>query len=123
MFFTVGMSATSPTQKIDNLLTGINGIKTALADGVLERYNVAPDEIIKEVFGALGHRDGGRFFNLEEGADPKDAQIQALQQALDAKHPPELIDELYRRTVLRQAQDASRPVRPREPYRALALGD
>src|SRR5574343_1070870 len=32
----VGMNATSPTQKINNLLTGINGIKTALADGALE---------------------------------------------------------------------------------------
>lgn len=87
----VGMNATSPTQKINNLLTGINGVKTALADGVLERYNVAPDEIIKEVFGALGHKDGGRFFKLGEGEDPKDAQIKQLQQALAAKHPPELV--------------------------------
>jgi len=105
---TVGMSATSPTQKINNLLTGINGIKTALADGVLERYNVAPSEIIKEVFGALGHKDGGRFFNLEEGADPKDTQIQALQQALDAKHPPELIaaqvEEIKARIAFLKAQ-------------------
>ena len=42
----------------------------------------------------------------------------------------ELIDELYRRTVLRHAQErggqapAAAPApRPREPYRALALSD
>lgn len=91
----VGMNATSPTQKINNLLTGINGVKTALADGVLDRYNVDSNEIIKEVFGALGHKDGGRFFKLDGEQDPKVAalqqQVEQLQQQLAAKHPPELV--------------------------------
>lgn len=91
----VGMNATSPTQKINNLLTGIDGVKTALADGVLDRYNVDSNEIIKEVFGALGHKDGGRFFKLDGEQDPKVAalqqQIEQLQQQLAAKHPPELV--------------------------------
>jgi hypothetical protein len=91
----VGMNATSPTQKINNLLTGINGVKNSLADGVLEKYGVDPTEVIKEVFGALGHKDGGRFFKFEGEQDPRivalEQEKQQLQAALDAKYPPELL--------------------------------
>lgn len=91
----VGMAATSPTQKINNLLTGINGVKTALSDGVLTQYGVDAQEVIKEIFGALGHKDGGRFFKFDGEGDPRVAQltdqIQKLQQALEAKNPPELV--------------------------------
>lgn len=95
MVVSVGMNATSPTQKINNLISGVNGIKTALADGVLEKYGVDPVEIVKEVFGALGHKDGGRFFKTLDGQDPQVAalqsQVEELQAAMDAKHPPELL--------------------------------
>lgn len=91
----VGMNATSPTQKINNLLTGINGVKTALADGVLAQHGVDSTEIIKEIFGALGHKDGGRFFKFDGEGDPRVAQleqqIQQLTQQLEAKNPPELV--------------------------------
>lgn len=90
----VGMNATSPTQKINNLLTGVNGIKQALADGVLVQYGLDPTAIIKEVFGALGHKDGGRFFG-NNGQDPQvtalQKQLEQMQQAMTAKHPPELL--------------------------------
>lgn len=95
----VGMNATSPTQKINNLLTGVNGVKTALADGVLQQYGVDATEIIKEVFGALGHKDGGRFFNTDNG-DPRvqalQQQVQQLQQDLEARQPQRLIDAQVR---------------------------
>lgn len=95
MVVSVGMNATSPSQKINNLISGVNGIKTALADGVLEKYGVDPVEVVKEVFGALGHKDGGRFFKSVDGQDPQvralQGQIEQLQAALDAKHPPELL--------------------------------
>lgn len=92
----VGMNATSPTQKINNLLTGINGVKTALADGVLAQHGVDSTEVIKEIFGALGHKNGGRFFKFEEGQDPQVAnlqqQVQQLTQQLEARFPAKLID-------------------------------
>lgn len=95
MVISVGMNATSPAQKINNLMAGITGVKTALADGVLEKYGVDPVEVIKEVFGALGHKDGGRFFKDLNNQDPQvkvlTDQVQQLQAALDAKHPPELL--------------------------------
>jgi len=108
----VGMNSTSPTQKINNLLTGINGVKNALADGVLERYGVDASEVIKEVFGAMGHRGGGRFFKFDEGEDPRIAELQKqleeAQQALAQKTPPELIaaevEEIKAKTRLVDAQ-------------------
>lgn len=90
----VGMGATSPTDKVNTLALGMGTIRTVLADNLLERYGLQPQEFIKEILGALGHKDGGRFFDFSE-EDPRIAnltqQIQELQAALDAKHPPELI--------------------------------
>lgn len=102
----VGMNATSPTQKINNLMTGINGVKEALADQVLEQYGVDPVEIIKEVFGALGHKNGGRFFKTGE-ENPEvtslQTQLQQAKQALDMRHPPQLVDAQVREIEARIA--------------------
>lgn len=91
----VGMGATNPQDKINSLALGMGTIRTVLADGLLERYGLQPDEFIKEILGALGHKDGGRFFDFESGEDPRiqqlTQQVEELQQALDAKHPPEVI--------------------------------
>jgi hypothetical protein len=91
----VGLGATSPSDKIQSLSLGMMTIHSMLADGVLERYGLDPSEIIKEVLGALGHKDGGRFFKSGGEQDRRLAQLQqqidALQQALDAKMPPELL--------------------------------
>ncbi len=95
----VGQGATSPTERINNLIVGINGVKTALGDGVLERYGVNPTEIVKEVFGALGHKNGGRFFVT--GEDPRmaalQAQIDQLTQQLQAKMPQAIVDATVRK--------------------------
>lgn len=91
----VGMGATSPTDKVNTLALGMGTIRTVLSDGLLEKYGLQPAEFIKEILGALGHKDGGRFFNFENGEDPRiqslQQQIQELQQALKAKNPPEVI--------------------------------
>ena len=91
----IGMGATNPTDKVNTLALGMGTIKTILAEGVLEKYGLKADELIKEVLGALGYRDGGRFFDFDSPEDPRIAalekQIEQLQQALAAKHPPELI--------------------------------
>ena len=61
---------------------------------------IDPTEVIKEVFGALGHKDGGRFFKKLGEQDPQvnalQEQVQQLQQALDAKHPPQLLEAQVR---------------------------
>lgn len=113
----VGMNATSPTQKINNLLTGINGVKNALGDGVLQSYGISPSEVIKEVFGALGHKDGGRFFDSEH-EDPQvsalQKQIEQMKQQLSAKFPPELlaaqIKEIEARTRKIEAEKVAKGI-------------
>jgi len=91
----IGMSATSPTEKINGLATAMGTIRTVLADGLLEKYGLQPQSLIKEILGAIGHKDGGRFFDFDTEQDPRIQslmqQIQELQAALDAKHPPEVI--------------------------------
>ena len=125
----VGMNATSPTQKINNLLTGINGVKNALSDGVLQKHGVDPTEIIKEIFGALGHKDGGRFFKFDDDQDPQlmalQQQIDALQQALDAKHPPELLAAMVREIDARVGKaDADKVAKMVEAiYSAMQAGE
>jgi hypothetical protein len=43
-------------------------------------------EVSKEVFGAIGYRDGGRFW--DEGEDPRMAQIMQAVQQLQARARP-----------------------------------
>lgn len=98
----VGVGATSPRKQLDNLLAAFSAIENVLKDGVLDKYNLNAEEFINEVFGKLGYRDGSRFFNWDQ-TDPQLAmlqqKVQQLQQALDAKHPPELLAAMVKKTL------------------------
>jgi len=89
------MSATNPNDKVNAIALGMGAIKTILSEGLLEKYGLQPQELIKEILGALGHRDGGRFFKFDEQEDPRITslmqQVKELKAALDAKNPPEVI--------------------------------
>lgn len=91
----VGMGATNPQDKVNNLLLGFRAVKEILDGGLIERYGGDVAELLKEVFGAVGYKDGARFFPDMEQQDPAitglQGQIQELQRAIDAKHPPELL--------------------------------
>jgi hypothetical protein len=90
----VGMGATNPQDKVQTLMLGLNSLKQVLDGGVLERYGLKVDEVISEILGVLGYKQGKRFFDSGE-QDPQIAAltqtIQELQQQLDAKQPPEVI--------------------------------
>ncbi|MCE2724466.1 MAG: hypothetical protein LW865_14495 [Betaproteobacteria bacterium] len=64
----IGMGATNPAMKLQSLLGAIQGLANALADGTLERYGMNVGEVIKEVMGFAGYKDGARFFSQEEDA-------------------------------------------------------
>lgn len=95
----VGQGATNPVERVNRFLTAMRALKELLLDGVLTGYGLKFDEVAKEVFASLGYKDGSRFFDMEN-ADPRVAQLmmemQKLQQALEAKHPPELIEAQVR---------------------------
>lgn len=75
----VGMNATDPTKQIERFMFGLTKLKEVLMDGVLDKYNIQVEEVVKEIFGKLGFRDGKRFFKFT-GEDPR---IAALQQMVD----------------------------------------
>lgn len=75
----VGMGATDPMQRIGKFMTGLNAV--ANLPNVAQR--IKEDEVIKEVFGRLGYKDGMRFFDSEE----------ELQQAQQAEQHPQVMAE------------------------------
>lgn len=70
----VGMGATNPKQKLERMRTGFMTVGQ-LAPNAIPR--IKEEEIIKEVFGAVGYKDGARFFKNEDEL----AQQQQQQQA------------------------------------------
>lgn len=91
----VGMGATNPQDKVNNLLLGFRALKEILDGGLIERYGGDVSELIKEILGAVGYKDGVRFFPGMDQQDPEvknlQGTVQQLQQALDAKYPPDLL--------------------------------
>ncbi len=89
----VGIGATNPQERVNNFMMAMNSLKTLLQDGVLERYGLDVEDVVSEIFGHLGYRDGKRFFDKTD--DPTlaglRAQLEQLQAALNAKVNPELV--------------------------------
>lgn len=97
----VGIGAVNPHDKLTNFIQGLTSLKELLMDGVLERYGAKVEEIIKEVFGNLGYKDGKRFFpgDVDPALQAAQATIQQLSDELkNKKADPALvaaqIDEL-----------------------------
>lgn len=76
----VGVGASTPSQKIEKLNMGFSTLMNMMA---VPGINL--DEIKKEIFGALGYKDGTRFFNEEEAQDPEKQQMQQRIQELEAE--------------------------------------
>lgn len=71
----VGMGATSPEKRIARISMGVTTVAQLAPE---QAPGVNGGEIVKEVFGALGFRNGSRFYNTgKEGGDP---EKEALQQ-------------------------------------------
>jgi hypothetical protein len=96
----VGMGATNPTDQVKQFISGMTALRDMLSDGSLMRLGLKVEEVIKELFGKLGYKDGSRFFDMQN-EDPQLKQMQAtidqLQQALDAKMDPKIIDATVRK--------------------------
>lgn len=90
----VGIGATNPQEQINNFMTAVKSLKEILTDGTLEKYGLDVAEVIKELFGKLGYKDGARFFSVEE-EDPRltaaKQTITELQSALAQKVAPEML--------------------------------
>lgn len=96
----VGMGATNPQEQVAKFIQAMTALRDLLADGTLLKYGLNIEEVIKELFGKLGYRDGGRFFDMAN-EDPTvtglKATVSELQQALAQKTDPKLIEAQIRK--------------------------
>jgi len=82
----VGTGASDPQNQVKNFFYGLQtlaGINPALIQ------NLNTEEVIKEVFGKLGYKDGKRFFNTDTNPEVEalQQQIQELQAEVGKKNP------------------------------------
>jgi hypothetical protein len=95
----VGIGAINPQMQLQRFVAAVKLLSEILGPDFLKRpLSPAEREIVKEVFGKSGYKDGSRFLapeQEEEEEDPRLLQamqvIEQLQQALAAKHPPEVV--------------------------------
>ena len=71
----VGLGATNPKMKLQNFMTATQAIGQIFGPAAAMAAN--PEEIIKEVFGLCGYKDGDRFF--EPGSDIHAIMMQMQQ--------------------------------------------
>tara|TARA_B100000513_G_scaffold194917_1_gene124542 strand:- start:1631 stop:2728 length:1098 start_codon:yes stop_codon:yes gene_type:complete len=83
----VGIGSTNPMEQLQKFTMGAQAVSQLLGPLVAQSLNVK--EIITEIFGKLGYKDGMRFFNFGE-EDPNiqnmQQQMQQMQKALDDKN-------------------------------------
>lgn len=88
----VGTGSTNTVNQLERFLYALSSLQKLLGEQAFARLRT--DEIIKEVMGKVGYKDGGRFYMAEGDNSEVDwllQQIEQLTSALNAKHPPELI--------------------------------
>lgn len=82
----VGFGSINPQQRVEKLAFALNTIGQ-FAPEFIQGLN--KEEVIREVFGALGYQDGTRFASQETEEDPRimemEQMIQQLQQQLQTK--------------------------------------
>ncbi len=83
----VGTGSTDPMQRLQKFLMAGEAVGKLLGEQVVQMIDVK--EVIKEIFSAVGYRDGSRFFTFDREQDPQimilQQQIQQLQQLLEGK--------------------------------------
>lgn len=88
----VGIGATNPQSMLERFVYGLKALTEIVSPEQVNQI-IDLEEIIKEIFGKLGYKDGKRFFKLD-GDDPRVQQlmqqIQQLQDELQRKRSPEL---------------------------------
>jgi hypothetical protein len=86
-----GVGNVSPQEQINNFIRAMEALRRCSSDGTLEKYGLDVHEVIAELFGKLGHKDGKRFFNTGD-TDPRlysaMQTIEQLQQQLAQKVNP-----------------------------------
>jgi hypothetical protein len=105
----VGTGSTNTFNQLERFVYGLREIQALLGESAFSRLKSG--EIIKEIFGKIGYKDGGRFY-IEEGDNPEVddliSQIEQLKSMLAQKENPEMvaakISDINAKTTLSKAQ-------------------
>lgn len=105
----VGTGSTNTFNQLERFVYALREIQTLLGESAFSRLKSG--EIIKEIFGKVGYKDGGRFY-IEEGDNPEVdnllAEIEQLKGMLAQKENPELvaakINEINAKTARSKSQ-------------------
>lgn len=93
----VGTGAVNPQNQLERFVYAMEALVRIVGPDALKRPLTEQEtEIAKEIFGKCGYKDGARFLQQgNEGEDPRLGQlmqkVEELQQALNAKNPPEVV--------------------------------
>lgn len=119
----VGTGAVNPQTQIERFVFGMKALADILGPDFLAQAK--EEEIVTELFGKLGYKDGKRFFKAfddeaegQQQDDPRLLQamqmIEQLQQQLAAKNPPELlaaqVAKLQAEAALKQVEATNKRV-------------
>jgi hypothetical protein len=96
----IGLGATNPKMKLQNFLTATQAIGQIY--GPAAALNSNPLEIIKEVFGLCGYKDGDRFFL--PGSDIHQTMIQIQQSQAAGKHGKSPQQDAHEEAMAQQAE-------------------
>jgi hypothetical protein len=99
----VGMNATDPVGRVQNLLYGIGSLSQF--PGMEGKFNI--DEIAKEVFAQLGYKDGTRFLRPTDDEDPQIAELQAQIQQMQMMIETDQVKMQGRMTIEQMKQESS----------------
>ena len=103
----VGTGAANPQSQVERFFYGLSTLAGVMPD-VVQQLNA--EEVVKEVFGKLGYKDGKRFFNFDENPQVSmlQQQIQQLQQELMNKRNPEIdaaqVEKLKAETTVKNVE-------------------
>lgn len=71
----VGFGATNPQKQVEKLTFGLNAVLGFMPHMAAR---IKGEDVIQEVFGALGYQDGKRFFEMEDDENPQVTQLKQL---------------------------------------------
>lgn len=95
----VGMGATNPQNMVEKFVFALRSVIELFGPGVMTQLN--REAIASEMFAKLGYKNAARFIEFGNDQQPLLDRIAELEQALNAKFPPELIDAQVKEIMAR----------------------
>jgi hypothetical protein len=99
----VGFGNLSPDQRLKKIVSGLE-VMAKVAPWTMA--NLDAEEVAQEIFGALGHKNGKRFFtDLSAPKQEQPPEVQAMMMELEIKKAELQNDAQYKQAQLQQERE------------------